>query len=163
MRPCSARSLPARLALAALALGSLAGSPASAGSPGDDVRPELGPGTEPIETCLRHNLPKKSSVQTVRFETTDRMGHSRVLAGKLYRKCGANDRGSSLMRSGVRVASAFTLRDLHEQTETRLSLGAIEVDARRRSPTRGWCASTPTTSSGCGAAIRARRRSSTAT
>jgi hypothetical protein len=98
MPPYAASGLPAHLAVAALAIGCLVGSPPAASGSSEDVRPELGPGTEPIEACLRRNLPKKSSVQTVRFETTDRMGHSRTVAGKLYWKRGAGDRASSLIR-----------------------------------------------------------------
>jgi len=63
-------------------------------------------GTAAIEACLRGNLPSRSSVQHIRFETTDRMGGSRKLAGTVYWKRGEDD----LSRSLIRVESPPDLR-----------------------------------------------------
>jgi hypothetical protein len=51
-----------------------------------------------VETCLRRNFPKVSSVQTVRFETRDRMGGTRKLDGKLFWRRGEGEASKTLVR-----------------------------------------------------------------
>jgi len=45
--------------------------------------PAKDPGVEEVRDCLRRNLPKTSSSQTVQFKSTDRIGGERVFRGKL--------------------------------------------------------------------------------
>ncbi|RIK95888.1 MAG: hypothetical protein DCC71_22920 [Proteobacteria bacterium] len=84
-------------AFAAIALAALVAAPAA--------RAQASAGD--VESCLRRNLPKKSSVQTVRFETRDRMGSTRRIEGKIYWRRGADDAHSKTL---VRVESPPELR-----------------------------------------------------
>lgn len=52
----------------------------------------------PVETCMRRNLPQHSSVQSVRFQSKDRTGSTRTLAGTAYWKKGEGDLSRSLIR-----------------------------------------------------------------
>ncbi|MEB2344307.1 MAG: outer membrane lipoprotein-sorting protein [Deltaproteobacteria bacterium] len=74
-----------------LALAMAPGSPARAGS-------EAAAGVAPIEACLRRNLPQRSSEQSVRFESKDRTGSTRTLAGTAYWKKWEGDLSRSLIR-----------------------------------------------------------------
>lgn len=49
------------------------------------------------DRCMRQNMPKRSSVQTVRFETRDRTGSTRSLEGKIFWRRGADDRHSKTL------------------------------------------------------------------
>lgn len=51
-----------------------------------------------VEACLRRNLPQRSSVQSVRFQSTDRTGSTRTLAGTAYWKKGDGELSRSLIR-----------------------------------------------------------------
>jgi hypothetical protein len=51
----------------------------------EDAQP-VHPEAADVEACLRRNLPQRSSIQSVRFETRDRMGGSRTLSGTVYWK-----------------------------------------------------------------------------
>jgi len=81
-------------ARAALALAALAAGQARAAS---DAAPAAGDATA-IEECLRRNLPQHSSVQTVRFQSKDRTGSTRTIAGTAYWKKGKEDLSRSLIR-----------------------------------------------------------------
>lgn len=59
------------------------------------------------DACLRRNLPKISSVQTVRFETRDRTGSMRAIEGKIFWRRGANERHSKTL---VRIEAPPELR-----------------------------------------------------
>jgi outer membrane lipoprotein-sorting protein len=51
-----------------------------------------------VESCLRRNFPKLSSVQTMRFETRDRMGSTRAIEGKIYWRRGEGEASKTLVR-----------------------------------------------------------------
>jgi hypothetical protein len=65
------------------------------------------PASDEVESCLRRNLPKRSSVQTVRFETRDRMGSTRRIEGRIFWRRGEDDAHSKTL---VRVESPPELR-----------------------------------------------------
>lgn len=52
-----------------------------------EAHAQLGPSRDPrvkeVQDCLRRNLPKTSSMQTVQFRSTDRIGGERTFRGKL--------------------------------------------------------------------------------
>lgn len=62
---------------------------------------------EDVERCLRQNLPKRSSVQSVRFDTRDRMGNSRRIEGKIFWRRGESETQSKTM---VRIEAPPELR-----------------------------------------------------
>ena len=51
-----------------------------------------------VEECLRRNLPQRSSVQSVRFQSKDRTGSTRTIAGTAYWKKGEGELSRSLIR-----------------------------------------------------------------
>jgi hypothetical protein len=51
-----------------------------------------------IEACLRRNLPQRSSVQSVRFQSKDRTGSTRTLSGTAYWKRWEGELSRSLIR-----------------------------------------------------------------
>lgn len=51
-----------------------------------------------VDSCLRRNFPKISSVQTMRFETRDRMGSTRAIEGKIYWRRGEGENSKTLVR-----------------------------------------------------------------
>jgi hypothetical protein len=51
-----------------------------------------------VEACLRRNLPQRSSEQSVRFQSKDRTGSTRTLAGTAYWKKWEGDLSRSLIR-----------------------------------------------------------------
>jgi len=51
-----------------------------------------------VEACLRRNLPQRSSVQSVRFQSKDRTGSTRTLAGTAYWKKWEGELSRSLIR-----------------------------------------------------------------
>lgn len=60
-----------------------------------------------VERCLRQNLPQKSSVQTVHFETRDRIGNVRGIEGKIFWRRGEDDAHSKTL---VRIEAPPELR-----------------------------------------------------
>jgi outer membrane lipoprotein-sorting protein len=76
------------LALALLAIAAPAGA-AEPAAPAD---------VGAVEACLRRNLPQRSSVQSVRFQSKDRTGSTRTLAGTAYWKKGEGGLSRSLIR-----------------------------------------------------------------
>ncbi|MCU0667725.1 MAG: outer membrane lipoprotein-sorting protein [Myxococcota bacterium] len=62
---------------------------------------------EDVERCLRQNLPKRSSVQTMRFDTRDRMGNTRRIEGKIFWRRGESDAHSKTL---VRIEAPPELR-----------------------------------------------------
>jgi hypothetical protein len=60
-----------------------------------------------VESCLRRNMPKRSSVQSVRFDTTDRLGSTRTIEGKIFWRRGEDDAHSKTL---VRVEAPPELR-----------------------------------------------------
>lgn len=64
-------------------------------------------GAEDVERCLRQNLPGKSSVQNVRFDTRDRMGNSRRIEGRIFWRRGESDAHSKTL---VRIEAPPELR-----------------------------------------------------
>jgi hypothetical protein len=66
----------------------------------DASAPASAGGAAPVEECLRRNLPQRSSVQSVRFQSKDRTGSTRMIAGTAYWK--KQDEGD-LSRSLIRI------------------------------------------------------------
>jgi hypothetical protein len=60
-----------------------------------------------VETCLRRNMPKRSSVQTVQFDTRDRLGSTRRIEGKIFWRRGDDAAHSKTL---VRVEAPPELR-----------------------------------------------------
>lgn len=70
----------------------------SARAAGEDA-PALAPaGAASVEECLRRNLPRRSSVQSVRFQSKDRTGSTRTIAGTAYWKKGEGELSRSLIQ-----------------------------------------------------------------
>lgn len=65
------------------------------------------PSAEDVDRCLRQNLPKQSSVQTVRFDTRDRIGNTRTIEGKIFWRRGESDAHSKTL---VRIEGPPELR-----------------------------------------------------
>jgi Outer membrane lipoprotein-sorting protein len=65
------------------------------------------PAVDDVDRCLRQNLPKVSSVQTIDFVTTDRTGSKRRIQGKIFWRRGADDRHSKTL---VRIEDPPELR-----------------------------------------------------
>lgn len=90
------RKRPLRGAIAiGLALAAFAAGPGAVRA-GEDA--PAGAGVAEVEACLRRNLPQRSSVQSVRFQSTDRTGSTRTLAGTAYWKRWEGDLSRSLIR-----------------------------------------------------------------
>ena len=51
-----------------------------------------------VDACLRRNFPRVSSVQTLRFETTDRMGSTRAIEGKIFWRRGEGEHSKTMVR-----------------------------------------------------------------
>jgi hypothetical protein len=54
--------------------------------------------TDEVDACLRRNFPKVSSVQTLRFETRDRMGSTRAIEGKIFWRRGEGEHSKTMVR-----------------------------------------------------------------
>jgi outer membrane lipoprotein-sorting protein len=50
----------------------------------DGVAKPMGEGVEAVDTCMRDNLPKKTSKQTIDLTSTDRTGGSRTLKAEIH-------------------------------------------------------------------------------
>jgi hypothetical protein len=55
------------------------------------------PASDDVVGCLRRNLPKVSSVQTIDFETTDRTGSKRRIQGKIFWRRGDDEQHSKTL------------------------------------------------------------------
>lgn len=81
-----------------LALLASPGAPAGAQSEPAADADAAAAGVAPVEACLRRNLPQKSSEQSVRFQSKDRTGSTRTLAGTAYWKKWDGELSRSLIR-----------------------------------------------------------------
>jgi outer membrane lipoprotein-sorting protein len=77
-----------------LAIAAAGASPARAAEDAPAVAADAGV----VEACLRRNLPQRSSVQSVRFQSKDRTGSTRTLAGTAYWKKWEGELSRSLIR-----------------------------------------------------------------